>query len=144
MFPIVPYVMIYPSRVALEFRGTDRMQPLTLICNYPNAKIYTLRVNLSGLTVLHVELGLEWALLVAYNRGKMESVRHSPIYNYFADLSKGYDMIAGYIADADRVQLKQEGAANRSKGIAMAEEICRKYRRKGGISGELPASDIAV
>lgn len=31
------------------YMGTDRMQPLTLICNYPNAKIYTLSVDLSNL-----------------------------------------------------------------------------------------------
>ena len=29
------------------YMGTDRTQPLTLICNYPNAKLYTLGVNLS-------------------------------------------------------------------------------------------------
>lgn len=28
-------------------------------------------------------------------------------------------------------KLKQESEANRSKGIAMADEICRKYRRDG-------------
>ncbi len=43
--------------------GTDRAQPLTLICNYPNARLYTQRVDLSDLNVLDVEVGLEWALL---------------------------------------------------------------------------------
>lgn len=56
--------------------GTDRYQPLTLICNYPKAKIYTLSVDLTDLKILDVGLGLDWALLVAYNRGKMESVKH--------------------------------------------------------------------
>lgn len=31
------------------YMGTDRTQPLTLICNYPNARIYTLSVNLSDI-----------------------------------------------------------------------------------------------
>lgn len=173
------------------YMGTDRTQPLTLICNYPNARIYTLSVNLSDLKILDVKVGLDWALLVAYNRGKMEFVRHSTIYNRFANLSKDCDMIIGYIAN-DRMfvvldrffkgeitdmalinslsalklgkqyvaltekackkikildeqvltendwdKLKQESEANRSKGIAMAEEICRKYRREGRFFDEI-------
>lgn len=39
------------------------------------------------------------AIKIAYNRGKMESVRHSAIYNRFANLSKDCDMIIGYIAN---------------------------------------------
>lgn len=79
--------------------GTHRIQPLTLICNYPQAKLYTLNINLSGLKILDVEAGLDWAPLVAYNRGKMESVKGSRIYDRFTDLSKNYDMIISYIAD---------------------------------------------
>ena len=61
------------SRVRCDFgkgfyMGTDRSQPLTLICNYPDAKIYTLNVELAGLQILDLEAGLDWALLVAYNR----------------------------------------------------------------------------
>jgi len=173
------------------YMGTDRAQPLTLICNYPDAKIYTLSVNLSDLKILDVEVGLDWALLIAYNRGKMESVKHSMIYHRFANLSKNYDMIIGYIAndrmfvvldrffngeitdialinslsalklgkqyvaltekackkikiideqkltEDDRAKLKQGSDANRSKGIALAEEICRKYRRDGQFFDEI-------
>lgn len=173
------------------YMGTDRNQPLTLICNYPNAIIYDLSVDLSSLKVLDVELGLEWALLVAYNRGKMELVKDSQIYNRFVDLSKNYDMIIGYVAndrmfvvldrffngeitdvalikslsalklgkqyaaltekacekikilaeqvlsEDDRDKLKQESKANRSQGIAMADEICRKYRREGQFFDEI-------
>lgn len=173
------------------YMGTERTQPLTLICNYPDAKLYTLSVNLSDLKILDVEVGLDWALLVAYNRGKMESVKHSTIYNRFANLGKGCDMIIGYIAndrmfvvldrffngeitdmalihslsalklgkqyvalsekaceritileeqeltENDRNKLKQESESNRSKGIAMADEICRKYRRDGQFFDEI-------
>lgn len=55
------------------YMGTDRTQPLTLICNYPDARIYTLSADLSDLRILDIEVGLDWALLVAYNRGKMDS-----------------------------------------------------------------------
>lgn len=184
------------SRVHCDFgkgfyMGTEQTQPLTLICNYPNAKIYTLSVELSELKILDVEVGLEWVLLVAYNRGKMESARNSQIYNQFANLSKGYDMIIGYIAndrmfvvldrffngeitdlalinslsalqlgkqyvaltekackrikiiheeeisESNRDKLKQESKSNRSNGVVMAEEICRKYRREGRYFDEI-------
>lgn len=173
------------------YMGTDRNQPLTLICNYPKAKLYTLSVNLTDLKILEVEVGLDWALLVAYNRGKMEAVKHSTIYNRIKDLNKDCDMIVGYIANDrmfvvldrffngeitdlalinslsalklgkqyvaltnkacknikildeqeltgdDRGKLKQNSEANRSKGIAMADEICRKYRRDGQFFDEI-------
>lgn len=173
------------------YMGTDRMQPLTLICNYPHAKLYTLSVDLSGLKILDVERGLDWALLVAYHRGKMEAVKGSAVYNRFACFGKGCDMMIGYIADdrmfvvldrffngeitdralinslsalklgkqyvaftkkacekieildeqelteSDRDNLKRESEANRSRGIAMANEICRKYRRDGRFFDEI-------
>ena len=37
----------------------------------------------------------------------------------------------------DRGKLKQNSEANRSKGIAMADEICRKYRRDGQFFDEI-------
>lgn len=37
----------------------------------------------------------------------------------------------------DRDILKQESSANRAKGIAMANEICRKYRRDGRFFDEI-------
>ena len=173
------------------YMGTDRMQPLTLICNYPKAKIYTLRVDLSGLKILDVDAGLDWALLIAYNRGKMELVKNSSIYNRYENLSKGCDIVIGYIAndrmfvvldrffngeitdlalinslsalklgkqyvaltenacknieilkeqeieEEDRGRLKVESESNRSKGIAIAEEICLKYRREGRFFDEI-------
>lgn len=173
------------------YMGTERVQPLTLICNYPKAKLYTLSVDLSGLKILDIEAELDWALLIAYNRGKMESMKNSQIYNHYAGLSKGCDMVVGYIAndrmfvvldrffsgeitdlalvnslsalklgkqyvaltekacmkikiideqqlsEKDRDKLKQESTRNRSKGIALANEICRKYRREGRFFDEI-------
>lgn len=173
------------------YMGTDRMQPLTLICNYPDARLYTLNVDLSGLCVLDIEVGLEWALLVAYNRRKMESARHTPLYQRLAVMSQGCDMIIGYIADdrmfvvldrffngditdlaminslsalklgkqyvaltekacgqikilqeqklteEERDKLRIKSETNRAKGIAMADQICRQYRREGRFFDEI-------
>lgn len=41
------------------------------------------------------------------------------------------------LTESDRKKLKQESEANRSKGIMMADEICRKYRREGRFFDEI-------
>lgn len=173
------------------YMGTEQTQPLTLICNYPDAKIYTLSVDLSGLKIMDIEVELDWALLVAYNRGKMESAKGTSIYNRYADLDKSCDMVVGYIAndrmfvvldrffngeitdlalinslsalklgkqyvaktekacknikiieeqeinEEQREKLKYESEINRSRGIELAESICRKYRREGRFFDEI-------
>ena len=81
------------------YMGTEQIQPLTLICNFPNAKLYTVKVDLTGLRVLDIEVGIDWALLIAYYRGKMESVKGSEIYRKYAEMANDCDMIIGYIAN---------------------------------------------
>lgn len=173
------------------YMGTEMVQPLTLICNYPDAKLYTLKVDLSGLKILDIEVGIDWALLVAYNRGKMDPVQGTAIYNRIAEMADGCDMLIGFIAndrmfvvldrffkgeitdealvhslsalklgkqyvalterackqieiveekelsDADRETLRIESEENRSKGVALADEICRQYRREGRFFDEI-------
>lgn len=173
------------------YMGSESAQPLTLICNYPDAKLYTLEVDLSELNVLNIDVGLEWALFVAFNRGKMENIKGTDLYKRFSEMSDGYDIAVGHIADDrmfvvldrffngeitdvalinslsalklgkqyvaltpkacekikivkeqslaenDKELLKTESKSNRSKGIAMAEEICRKYRREGRFFDEI-------
>lgn len=173
------------------YMSTDHTQLLTLICNYENAKIYTLNVNLSGLKILNIEIGLDWALLVAYNRGKMDFIKGSTIYNHFKTITDGCDMVIGYIANdrmftvldrffrgditdvslinslsalklgkqyvaisekacsqikivketmltfEDRETLKAESEKNRKLGIALADDICKKYRREGRYFDEI-------
>lgn len=173
------------------YMGTEMSQPLTLICNYPDAKLYTVKVDLSGLKILDIEVGIDWALLVAYNRGKMESVKGTAIYNRIAEMADGCDMLIGFIADdrmfvvldrffkgeitdealihslsalklgkqyvaltekackqikivkekvltdEDREKLRIDSEDNRFKGIALADEICRQYRREGRFFDEI-------
>lgn len=131
------------------YMGTDISQPLTLICNYSDAKIYTLSVNLNDLKILNMEEGLDWALLVAYYRGKMELVRGSRIYKLFAKMGKQYVALTEKacknlkilneqeLSEQDRDKLKQESEANRSQGIVLADEMCRRYRREGRFFDEI-------
>lgn len=173
------------------YMGENKAQPSTLICNYSHARLYTLRVNLSGLNLSDIEIGIDWALFVAYNRGKMETVKGTALYRRIAEIAVGCDLLIGFIAndrmfvvldrffkgeitdealvhslsalklgrqyvaltekacgqieiveetaltDADREILKTESEENRSRGIALAEEICRKYRREGRFFDEI-------
>ena len=81
------------------YMGTEENQPLTLICNFPKAKLYTLQVDLSGLKILDIEVGIDWALLIALNRGKIETVKDTSIYKQYKNFANGCDMIIGFIAD---------------------------------------------
>ncbi|MBB5264562.1 hypothetical protein HNP82_001689 [Catenibacillus scindens] len=56
-------------------------------------------VDLSDLKTVDIDIGLDWALLVAYHRGKMESVKDSAIYSRYANLYKNCDVLIGYIAN---------------------------------------------
>ena len=81
------------------YMGTSALQPLTLVCAEEKPKFYTVELDLSGLKVLNVEIGLEWALLIAYYRKEMESAIGTEIYEKYANYAKGYDVIIGYIAN---------------------------------------------
>jgi len=158
---------------------------------FPPNRCSTLKVDLGGLNILNIEVGIDWALLIALNRGKMEIIRGTPFYNKYKKMSDNKDMIIGHIANDrmfivldrffsgditdealihslsalqlgkqyvaitnkacsqinildeqfmntnDRRILKSESERNRADGIAIAEEICRRYRRKGKYFDEI-------
>ncbi|MBQ1924245.1 MAG: DUF3990 domain-containing protein [Lachnospiraceae bacterium] len=173
------------------YMGTDPFQPLTLISDFEESKFYIMCLDLSDLRVLKVKPDLEWAMLVAYNRGKMDEVRGSGLYEHYAAMRKGYDVIVGSIADdrmfyvldnfflgnitdkalvmslsalqlgqqyvavtgkacghvkieteielsyLERIFLRDLGGSNRVKGVHLANEICRDYRREGQFFDEI-------
>ena len=81
------------------YTGTDTIQPLTLVCGEPNPKFYVVDLDLSGLKTLDMELGLEWAMVVAYHRGYMDIIKGTEMYEKYAHFLDGYDMAIGYIAN---------------------------------------------
>lgn len=81
------------------YTGTDTIHPLTLVCGEPNPKFYVVDLKLDGLKVLNLELGLDWAMTVAYHRGYMDIVKGSELYEKYAHLFDGYDLIIGCIAN---------------------------------------------
>ena len=81
------------------YMGTEPYQPLTLISDFEKSKFYVISLGMTGLRVLNVKPDLEWAMLVAYNRGKMDEVRGTSLYEHYAAMSNGYDVVVGSIAN---------------------------------------------
>ena len=173
------------------YMGTDPLQPLTLICDYEQSIFYILSVNLHNLKTLDVPADIEWAMRVAYHRGRMEAARGTKFFQKYQALDKGYDMVIGSIADdrmfyvldsffegtitdialvkslsalklgrqyvavtqkacdairierevqllwMERQALKKASEQNRSSGVALANQICKDYRRKGRYFDEI-------
>ena len=167
------------------YMGTEPYQPLTLISDFEQSKFYVISLDLSDLRVLKVSPDIEWAMLVAFNRGKMDEIRGTELYDRYARMAKGYDVIVGSIANdrmfyvldnfflgnitdkalvmslsalqlgqqyvavtenacshvvieaeielshLERVFLRDLSEANRVKGVNLANDICRDYRREG-------------
>lgn len=173
------------------YMGTYPAQVLTLVCDFDESKFYIVSVDISGLEVLNVPADLDWAMLVAYHRGRMDKIKGTAFYDKYESMTKGKDLVVGSIADdrmfyvidnfflgnitdaalinslsalelgkqyvavsdkacnnirierdveisyLERFALKDAAEANRNKGISMANEICKEYRREGIYFDEL-------
>lgn len=81
------------------YMGTEPSQVLTLICDYEDSKFYIVSVDVKKLNTLTVPTNLDWAMLVAYNRGRMEKIKGTEFYNKYRNMTKNKDLIIGSIAD---------------------------------------------
>ena len=167
------------------YMGTDPGQALTLICDYEKSKFYIVSIDTDKLAQIEVPADIDWAMLVAYHRRRMENINGTPFYNKYRDMTADKDLIIGNIAndrmffvidnffvgnvtdtvlvnslsalqlgkqyvavsqkgcDAVRVEseislsylerlfIKNTAEENRTKGISLANDICRNYRREG-------------
>ena len=68
-------------------------------CDYEQSVFYILSVDLHSLKTLDVPADIEWAMLVAYHRGRMEAARGTKFFQKYQELDKGYDMVIGSIAN---------------------------------------------
>ena len=81
------------------YMGTEPSQALTLICDYESAKFYIVSISVDDLAVLDVPADLEWAMIVAYHRGRMEKIKETPFYNKYQAKTKEKDLVIGSIAN---------------------------------------------
>lgn len=126
------------------YMGTGMLQPLTLICNEDKPKFYAVELDLTGLKVLTVDVGMDWAMLIAYHRKEMESAKGTAVYEKYAHMADGYDVIIGYIAN-DRMYTELFRFFNKTltdvalinclsvldlgkQYVAISEKACRQIR----------------
>ena len=167
------------------YMGTNPSQALTLICDYEKSKFYIVSIDTDKLAQIEVPADIDWAMLVAYHRGRMEKINGTDFYNKYRDMTADKDLVIGNIAndrmffvidnffvgnvtdtalvnslsalqlgkqyvavsqkgcDAVRIEaeislsyierlfVKNTPEENRAKGISLANDICRNYRREG-------------
>ena len=81
------------------YMGTEIEQPMTLICNYDDATLYDLELNTSNLIIKDIPLNIEWALFVAFNRGRLTKDVSPELYEKYLAYSLNTDVFKGYIAN---------------------------------------------
>lgn len=167
------------------YMGTDPSQALTLICDYDKSKFYIVSVDLSDLNKIEVPADIEWAMLVAYHRGRMEKIKGTALYEKYRQMADNKDLVIGSIANdrmfyvidnffignvtdaalvgslsalqlgkqyvavtqkgcdtvrieaevelshVERLFIQEVAEGNRAKGVSLANDICKNYRREG-------------
>jgi transcriptional regulator with XRE-family HTH domain len=81
------------------YMGTEPAQPLTLICDFEKSKFYIVSILVKDLETLEVPSDLNWSMIVAYNRGKMERIKGTDMYEKYRYLCEKKDVIIGSIAN---------------------------------------------
>lgn len=173
------------------YMGTDPGQPLTLICDFEKSKFYIVSIDVTALDTVEIKADLDWAMLVAFHRGRMDKIKGTSFYAKYSNMDAGKDLVIGsiandrmfyvldnffmgnitdaalvnslsalklgkqYVATTDKACravkiekeiplsilerrfLQDESDANRQKGIALANDICKNYRREGKFFDEI-------
>ncbi len=81
------------------YMGTEPSQALTLICDYEKSKFYIVSIGMDELAHIEVPTNIDWAMLVAYHRGRMEKISGTAFYNKYRDMVANKDLVIGNIAD---------------------------------------------
>lgn len=138
------------------YMGTTTLQPLTLVCNENKPKFYTVELDMTGLKVLKVDIGIDWAMLIAYYRKEMEDAKGTTVYEKYAKMAEGYDIIVGYIAN-DRMYTELSRFFNKTltdaalinclsaldlgkQYVAISEKACKQIK----IINEEPLSKLEL
>ena len=83
------------------YMGTNPDQAKTLVSTNQSPFFYKLELKLDALQqsrILRLD-GMDWAYFVLYNRGRLDTVKKSPLYKKCASLAADKDLIIGPIAD---------------------------------------------
>lgn len=87
------------------YMGSIPEQPLTLICNFIDSKFYVLSFPKKASNIMTCNDDLEWAMFIAFNRGKMNSAVGTGIYDKYSSLSNNIDVMIGNIVNDKMYQV---------------------------------------
>lgn len=81
------------------YMGTEPGQPLTLICDFEKSKFYIVSIDTRELDSIEIKADLDWAMLVAFHRGRMDKIKGTAFYDKYSQLDAGKDLVIGSIAN---------------------------------------------
>lgn len=81
------------------YMGTTPEQPLTLICDFEDSKFYVVSIAARELNITEIPENIDWAMTVAYHRGRMDKIKGSEIYNKYSNMTSEKDLVIGSIAN---------------------------------------------
>lgn len=113
------------------YMGTNEEQVKSLACQSDEPVFYKMKLQLSKINetkILSLD-GMEWAFFVLYNRGKLEDIKDSELYNHFKHLSDDKEVIIGPIADDNLISSMKKFINNEITDIVF--EKCIKSLNLG-------------
>jgi hypothetical protein len=81
------------------YTGDNYNQSLDFICQTKTGSVHILDVDYSDLKVLNLDVSLEWIILIAINRGKLDKYKSTKLYQELTEKLNSYDVIIAPIAD---------------------------------------------
>ncbi len=81
------------------YMGTEKTQPLTLICHGESPRFYEIDYDVEGLRVHRFEPNLDWAMFVAWNRRAIPEHLRFHYDERFLPIARSNDVIVGKIAN---------------------------------------------
>lgn len=81
------------------YMGTDVHQPLTLVCTQVEPALYVVDFDTRGLKIVEIPTDIDWAMTVAFYRGRLENIKGTALYNKYSSMLLGTDVVVGSIAD---------------------------------------------
>lgn len=81
------------------YMGTTPEQPLTLICDFEDSKFYVVSIDIKDLKSVKIPEDIDWAMIVAYHRGRMERIKGSNLYIKYSAMTSDKDLAIGSIAN---------------------------------------------
>ncbi len=107
------------------YMGTQPSQAKALISVDIKPVLYHVRFMLSEIPedrILTLN-GLDWAYFVTYNRGKLEMLKNTPLYERISKIDEGKDVIIGPIADDSMREAMRRFTENELTDIAFLKCI---------------------